>query len=35
MATLRAAGFVETRAEPLTFGIVHLYTATRGTGPAR
>jgi len=35
MATLRAAGFVETRAEPLTFGIVHLYTATRGTGQGR
>ncbi len=32
MAMLRSAGFVETRAEPLTFGIVHLYTATRGTG---
>jgi demethylmenaquinone methyltransferase/2-methoxy-6-polyprenyl-1,4-benzoquinol methylase len=35
MATLRAAGFVDTRAEPLTFGIVQLYTATRGTGPGR
>jgi demethylmenaquinone methyltransferase/2-methoxy-6-polyprenyl-1,4-benzoquinol methylase len=35
MATLRAAGFVDTRAEPLTFGIVHLYTATRGIGPGR
>lgn len=30
MATLRAAGFVDTRALPLTFGIVHLYTARRG-----
>lgn len=35
MATLRAAGFVDTRATPLTFGIVHLYTATRGTGRGR
>lgn len=35
MATLRAAGFVDTGARPLTFGIVHLYTATRGPGSAR
>jgi demethylmenaquinone methyltransferase/2-methoxy-6-polyprenyl-1,4-benzoquinol methylase len=30
MAVLRDAGFVDTQARPLTFGIVHLYTATRG-----
>jgi len=30
MAMLRVAGFVDTRAEPLTFGIVQLYTARRG-----
>jgi demethylmenaquinone methyltransferase/2-methoxy-6-polyprenyl-1,4-benzoquinol methylase len=30
MAILRDAGFIDTRALPLTFGIVHLYTATRG-----
>jgi len=35
MALLRTAGFVDTRAVPLTFGIVHLYTATRGPGPGR
>jgi demethylmenaquinone methyltransferase/2-methoxy-6-polyprenyl-1,4-benzoquinol methylase len=40
MAMLRRAGFVDTRAIPLTFGIVHLYTATRaaaapGTPPPR
>ena len=30
MATLRSAGFSEVRADPLTFGIVYLYTAVRG-----
>ena len=30
MQTLRAAGFVDVRADPLTFGIVYLYTARRG-----
>jgi demethylmenaquinone methyltransferase/2-methoxy-6-polyprenyl-1,4-benzoquinol methylase len=29
MATLRAAGFQDVRAVPLTFGIVYLYTGTR------
>jgi demethylmenaquinone methyltransferase/2-methoxy-6-polyprenyl-1,4-benzoquinol methylase len=29
MAMLRRAGFVDTQVMPLTFGIVHLYTATR------
>jgi demethylmenaquinone methyltransferase/2-methoxy-6-polyprenyl-1,4-benzoquinol methylase len=29
-ATLRAAGFSEVRAVPLTFGVVYLYTATKG-----
>lgn len=29
MATLRDAGFTDVRADPLTFGIVYLYTATR------
>ena len=28
--TLRRAGFSEVRADPLTFGIVYLYTAVRG-----
>jgi demethylmenaquinone methyltransferase / 2-methoxy-6-polyprenyl-1,4-benzoquinol methylase len=32
MAMLRQAGFVDTHARPMTFGVVHLYTATRGTG---
>lgn len=31
MATLRAAGFVDTQALPLTFGIVHLYTARKSS----
>jgi demethylmenaquinone methyltransferase/2-methoxy-6-polyprenyl-1,4-benzoquinol methylase len=35
MATLRDAGFVQTRVVPLTFGIVHLYTAERGFGTRR
>jgi demethylmenaquinone methyltransferase/2-methoxy-6-polyprenyl-1,4-benzoquinol methylase len=35
MAMLRDAGFVETRALPLTLGIVHLYTATRGHASPR
>ena len=30
---LRQAGFVDVRAVPLTFGIVYLYTATRGAEP--
>jgi demethylmenaquinone methyltransferase / 2-methoxy-6-polyprenyl-1,4-benzoquinol methylase len=30
MAMLREAGFVDTHARAMTFGIVHLYTATRG-----
>jgi demethylmenaquinone methyltransferase/2-methoxy-6-polyprenyl-1,4-benzoquinol methylase len=29
-ATLRRSGFVDVRADPLTFGIVYLYTARRG-----
>ena len=29
MQTLRAAGFSDVRADPLTFGIVYLYTALR------
>jgi demethylmenaquinone methyltransferase/2-methoxy-6-polyprenyl-1,4-benzoquinol methylase len=29
MATLRGAGFADVRADPLTFGIVYLYTAIR------
>lgn len=33
MAMLTVAGFIDTRAQPLTFGIVHLYTARRAPGP--
>jgi demethylmenaquinone methyltransferase / 2-methoxy-6-polyprenyl-1,4-benzoquinol methylase len=35
MAILRAVGFADTRALPLTFGIVYLYTATRESEPTR
>lgn len=35
MAILRDSGFADTRALPLTFGIVHLYTATRGHASGR
>ena len=35
MATLRAAGFTATKAQPLTLGIVYLYTAARQTAAER